>query len=78
MSTFKNWQRHPDTTRAILKPFQEESWAIGVRKGNAELLEEINAFLKDFRGRGGFDELGDRYLKEQKEAFRQMAIPFYF
>jgi polar amino acid transport system substrate-binding protein len=78
MSTFKNWQLHQDTTRAILKPFQEESWAIGIRKGNTELLQKVNAFLKDFRARGGFEELGDRYLKDQKEAFRRMGVPFYF
>jgi polar amino acid transport system substrate-binding protein len=78
MSTFKNWQIHQDTTRAILKPFQQESWAIGVRKGNLELLQKVNAFLKDFHARGGFEELGDRYLKEQKEAFRRMGVPFYF
>jgi polar amino acid transport system substrate-binding protein len=78
MSTFKNWQLHQDTTRAILKPFQEESWAIGVRKGNADLLQKVNGFLKDFRARGSFEELGDRYLKEQKEAFRRMGVPFYF
>ena len=78
MSTFKNWQLHQDTTRALLKPLQEESWAIGVRKGNLELLQKVNALLKDFRARGGFEELGDRYLKEQKEAFRRMGVPFYF
>ena len=78
MSTFKNWQRNPQTTRALLKPFQEESWAIGIRKGNTELREKVNAFLKEFRSKGGFEELGDRYLKEQKEAFRSMGYPFYF
>jgi len=78
MSTFKNWQRSQETTRPLLKPFQEESWAIGIRKGNAELTQKVNAFLRDFKARGGFDELGDRYLKEQKEAFRKMGYPFYF
>ncbi len=47
-------------------------------KGNPELVQKVNAFLKEFRARGGFDELGDRYLQEQKQAFRQMGIPFYF
>jgi polar amino acid transport system substrate-binding protein len=78
MSTFKNWQRNPETTRPLLKPFQEESWAIGVRKGNTELVRQVNEFLKEFRTKNGFEELGDRYLKEQKEAFRQMGHPFYF
>ncbi len=78
MSTFKSWQRNPDTTRPLLQPFQEESWAIGVRKDNVELVQKVNQFLKAFRAQGGFEELGDRYLKEQKEAFRQMGYPFYF
>ena len=78
MSTFKNWQRNPETTRALLQPFQEESWAIGVRKGNSALLQKVNGFLKDFRTQGGFEQLGDRYLKEQKEAFRRLGYPFYF
>jgi polar amino acid transport system substrate-binding protein len=78
MSTFKNWQRNRDTTRAILKPFQTESWAVGVRKGNAALLRQVNAFLVQFRRAGGFERLGDRWLGEQKEAFRKLGYPFYF
>jgi polar amino acid transport system substrate-binding protein len=34
--------------------------------------------MADFRARGGFEALGERYLKEQKDAFKQMGIPFYF
>ena len=78
MSTFKNWQRNQETTRPLLKPFQEESWAVGVRKGDAVLLRGVNQFIQQFRAKGGFEELGDRYLKEQKEAFRRMGYPFYF
>ncbi len=78
MSVFQHWQRNPDTTRALLEPFQVEHWAMGVRKGSSELLRRVNAFLEDFRARGGFEKLGDRWLKEQKEAFRQRGIPFYF
>src|SRR3954469_9395426 len=68
MSTYSNWKKNPETTRPILKPFKEESWAVGLRKGDTELLARVNQFLKDFRARGGFDQLGDRHLKEQKEA----------
>jgi polar amino acid transport system substrate-binding protein len=78
MSTYQNWKRNEDTTRPVLKPFKEEAWAVGVRKGNSELLGKVNAFLKDYKAKGGFDLLGDRYLKDQKEAFRQMGYPFYF
>jgi len=78
ISTYQNWRRNPETTRPILKPFQEESWAAGLRQGDDELQSKVNAFLKDFKARGGFDELGDRYLKEQKDAFRKLGYPFYF
>ena len=77
MSTYKNYQRNKETTRAILTPFQTESWAIGIRKGNSELKAKINRFLADFRRSGGFDRLGDRYLKQEKEAFRQLGFPFF-
>lgn len=78
MSTYRNWKRHQDTTRPLLNPFQEESWAIGVRKENDVLREQVNAFLKDYIVRGGFAQLSDKYLKEQKEAFQKLGIPFLF
>ena len=78
MSIFKHWQQHQDTTRALLKPFQEEQWAIGIRKGDEELRRKVNEFLADYKAKGGFEALGEKYLKEQKEEFRKMGIPFYF
>ena len=78
MSVFKRWQQHQDSTRALLKPFQEEQWAIGIRKGDNELKTKVNGFLSEFRSKGGFEKLGDQYLKEQKEEFRKLGIPFYF
>jgi polar amino acid transport system substrate-binding protein len=77
MSTYQNFQRNRDTTRPILKPFQTESWAIGIRKGNDELKGKVNKFLSEFRKSGGFGRLGDKYLKEEKEAFRQLGFPFF-
>jgi len=78
ISTYENWRRNPETTRPLLKPFQEESWAAGLRPGDTALLAGVNRFLKDFREHGGFEQLGDRYLKDQKEAFRKLGYPFYF
>ena len=78
MSIYQNWKRNQDTTRPLLKPFQEESWAIGIRKGNDALREQVNAFLKDFGTSGGFTQLSEKYLKEQKEAFKKLDIPFFF
>jgi len=78
MSIYQFAQRHPDSTRGLLAPFQHESWAIGIRKGNTALETQVNAFLQDFRAHHGFDALGDKYLKADKDAFRKMGFPFYF
>jgi polar amino acid transport system substrate-binding protein len=78
MSVFEHWKRNQDTTRALLKPFQEESWAVAINKGNPELLRQVNAFLRHFRARGGFEQLGDHWLRDQKEAFRKQGYPFCF
>jgi polar amino acid transport system substrate-binding protein len=78
MSTYSNWKRNADSTRPILKPFQAETWAIGIRQGNGDLRDKVNAFLKDYRAKGGFEQLGDKYLSEQKAAFKEMNVPFVF
>lgn len=77
MSTYQNWQRNQATTRALLDPFQKESWAVGIRKGNDPLKLKVNAFLKEFRASGGFERLGDKYLQEQKAAFKKLGYPFF-
>jgi len=77
MSTYQNWQRNKETTRALLDPFQKESWAVGLRKGNDELRDKVNAFIKDYRAKGGFERLGDRYLKEMKDEFKRMGSAFF-
>ena len=78
MSVFNHWQRNRETTEALLKPFQEEDWAIGLRQGNEALKTQVNAFLRAYRAEGGFQRLGDKYLKEQKAAFQKLGVPFDF
>jgi polar amino acid transport system substrate-binding protein len=78
MSIYQFAKKFPQATRALLDPFQKESWAIGIRKGNLALENQVNAFLRDFKARKGFDALGDKYLKDDKAAFKQMGFPFYF
>ncbi len=77
MSTYSNWKRNQQTTRALLKPFQQESWAVGIRKGNDPLKARVNAFLKSYRAKGGFEKLGDTWLKEQKQQFKLLGYPFF-
>lgn len=75
---YHSQKRHPETTRAILAPFREESWAIGLRQKDEALRAQINAFLERFRAAGGFERLGDEFLAEEKAFFEEQGIPFYF
>jgi polar amino acid transport system substrate-binding protein len=78
MTALENWRKNPATTRAVLKPFQEEQWAIGLRKGSDDLRAKVNEFLAGFRAAGGFDKLGDKWLAEQKAEFKKLGVPFVF
>lgn len=78
LSVFRNQRRHPDTTRAILEPFREETWAVGLRLGDETLRRQVNEFLEAFRKDGGFERLGDEFLPEEKKAFREQGLAFYF
>jgi len=80
MTIFKNWQQYPNETRANLTPFEEEpqEWAMGVRKEDKELKEQINAFIKEYKENGGFEKLSDKYLSDIKEEFKSRDIPFFF
>lgn len=78
ISTYENWQRNLQTTRPLLQSFQQEYWAIGLRQEDTNLLQRVNSFLAYYKTNGGFERLGDRYLRDQKEAFRKLGYPFYF
>ena len=78
ISVYLFWRKHTETTNALLRPFNQESWAIGVRKDNTALLGDVNAFLKEFDSSGGFNALGDKYLAEEKRIFKELGYPFFF
>jgi len=78
LSVFQNQRRHRDTTRALLHPFREETWAVGLRRDDTALRDQVNAFLEAFRAEGGFERLGDEFLPEEKASFKAAGIPFYF
>lgn len=79
LTIYRNWQKHTDTTDAIFIPFQEpEKWGIAVQKGNSELLDQVNAFLKEFREEGGYDKLAEAWLSEEKEAFDKLGFQWFF
>jgi ABC-type amino acid transport substrate-binding protein len=40
---------NPDTTYAILEPFTTENLGIALNKGNTEMVEVLNKFLKKYK-----------------------------
>ena len=77
-SVFQFQRQNPHSTRAVLEPVRKEDWGIGVRKGNAELLRQVNAFLADFRARKGLETIAVKYLAADRETFKEMGDPFSF
>lgn len=80
LTIYKNWKLNEATTRPVLEPFQAapEQWGIGVKKGNDALTDQINAFLKEFKENGGFDDLKEKHLSEQKVLFDELGVPLFF
>ncbi len=78
MSIWKHHHEHPLETQALFFTLQQDSWAIGLRLSDVELRHQVNQFLKVFREEKGFEQLGNRYLQEQKKGFAQEGIPFVF
>ena len=76
LSIYRYQKMNADTTRALLKPFIEESWAVGIRQGDTALKTGVNAFIEKFRKDGGFEKLGDEYLADEKKTLKDMGIPF--
>jgi polar amino acid transport system substrate-binding protein len=74
LSVYRNQARHPETTRAILRPFREETWAVGLRQGDTSLRSEIDRFIDDFRAAGGFEQLGAEFLPDETRAFAAEGI----
>ena len=79
LTIYRNWQNNLDTTNAVFIPFQDvEPWGIAVKKGNTELLDQLNEFIEAYREDGGFEELTEKYLSEEKEAFEELGFQWFF
>ena len=46
------------------KPLNAENYGFAVQKGNTELLEKINAGLKNIKENGTFDKLVDEWFNK--------------
>ncbi len=70
---------NPDETKAVFLPIKDvDPWAIAVKEGNSELQAQINAFLADYKAKGGYQELTDKYLSEEKKTFDQFGFNWFF
>jgi polar amino acid transport system substrate-binding protein len=49
-----------------------------MRKGDIAMKAQVNAFLAEYRAGGGFRRLGDKWLKDQRETFAKLGVPFVF
>ena len=67
LSISKHHKENADTTKALLKPFTYEPYAIAIRKGDAEFLSWLNLFLETIRGDGRYGELYDKYFQDIKQ-----------
>jgi polar amino acid transport system substrate-binding protein len=76
LSIYSNWQKHKENSRALLQPIQSESWAIGVRKGQVELLNSVNKFLEKFKQKKGFESLSEKYFGSEKKVFKELGVEF--
>lgn len=79
LTIYRNHQANPDTTEAVFIPFQDaEEWGIAVKKGNTELLDQLNAFIAQSKTNGEFDRLTEKYLADEKKAFDQYGFKWFF
>lgn len=80
LTIYKNWANHKDTTVGLLAPFQEEPeyWGVAMRKDDVKLKKKVDAFIREAKSDGTFDKLSKKYLKEARETFDSIGIPFFF
>jgi len=80
LTVYKNHKANPNTTRINLNSIKgtEAYWGMAVKKGNEDLLKEVNSFIEKSRKNKKFDKIADKYLGEMKKVFEEKNIPFFF
>ncbi len=64
LSISKHHKENPETTRAILKPFTYEPFAIAIRKGDSDFLGWLNLYLDTIKADGRYKELYEKHFQE--------------
>ncbi len=79
LTIYRNNAANLDTTKAIFIPFQNpESWGIAVKKGNDQLVNQLNEFIAQSKTNGEYDKLTEKYLATEKEAFDKNGFKWFF
>ncbi len=80
LTIFESQKKYADSTRinASNIPGSQSPWGAALKKGNQELLGQVNAFIISFRKDGGYDALAETYLGEIKALFDETGVPFFF
>lgn len=78
LTILRNAAANPDTTKPLfLSGQQSEGWGAAFTKGS-ELRDKFNEFLVEFRAEGGFDDLTQEFLAEEKALFDSYNFDFFF
>ena len=79
LSIIRHQENHPDTTVAILEALPNtKGWGIALRKGEDELRDQLNAFIKKAKTDGTYDGIREESLKEKMVEFEAVGIDFFF
>lgn len=80
LTVYENYKNNTGTTRVVLEsiPGTYSGWGFAFNEDNDELREQANAFIREFRASGGFDEIGEKWLSDIKAVFAEQGVPFFF
>ena len=79
LTIYRNWMKNQDTTAAVFIPFQNpEKWGAAFNKDNTALRDQFNTFLAQFQKDGGFDDLSEKYLADEKAHFDELGFVWFF
>ncbi len=80
LTVYENHKNNSETTRINIQsiPGTDGYWGMAMKKGNDEFKDQVNTFISEFRAVGGFSDIADMYLGEQKSLFDDSGVPFFF
>ena len=64
--TVRDMMRSDPEIGLLAENIYSDPVALGLRKGNAELLASVDAFLREIRGNGVYDEMVQRWIVERR------------